>query len=199
MSSNYCVPSNLDPVDHSLAITAPPVPLPTTALRATHALDMPPLLSALPLDATPTFDTAPPLYAPSTVAHSHPSPPSTVCLIILLVHFGLFLIAPLQEHIIGHQFHFRRSSMVWTDKRAANLANARSQVLEVLAFMRVVNYFCHKIFFLARIAAIRGTEMHWIRECETVFPSVAQQNSKATASLVENDLFRADNILWRLV
>ncbi|KAJ6454129.1 ABC protein [Mycena sanguinolenta] len=90
---------------------------------------------------------------------------TTVCLIILLVQlgpsalagFGLFLlIIPLQERIMGQQFRFRRSSMVWTDKRASN-------VLEVFASMRVVKYFCYESSFLARIAAIRKKEMRWIR------------------------------------
>ncbi|KAJ7224976.1 ABC protein [Mycena haematopus] len=93
---------------------------------------------------------------------------TTVCLIILLVElgpsalagFGLFLlIIPLQERIMGQQFRYRRASMVWTDKRAGG-------VLEVLASMRVVKYFCYESSFLARLGGIRANEMQGIRRIQ---------------------------------
>ncbi|KAF8175919.1 P-loop containing nucleoside triphosphate hydrolase protein [Mycena galopus ATCC 62051] len=93
---------------------------------------------------------------------------TTVCLIILLVElgpsalagFGLFLIIiPLQERIMGQQFQYRRSSMGWTDKRAAT-------VLEVVSAMRVVKYFCYEGSFLARIAGLRKEEMKGIRKIQ---------------------------------
>ncbi|KAJ7887685.1 hypothetical protein B0H13DRAFT_2277490 [Mycena leptocephala] len=59
---------------------------------------------------------------------------TTVCLIILFVELGpsalagyaLFLVIPLQERIMTHQFALRQGSMKWTDERAG-------RVLEVVA------------------------------------------------------------------
>ncbi|KAJ6571086.1 ABC protein [Mycena capillaripes] len=93
---------------------------------------------------------------------------TTVCLIILLVELGpsalagfaLFvLIIPVQERIMAQQFLYRRGSMKWTDERA-------SRVLEVVASMRVVKYFCYEGSFLARIFDIRKKELSGIRKIQ---------------------------------
>ncbi|KAK7018185.1 ABC protein [Favolaschia claudopus] len=93
---------------------------------------------------------------------------TTVCLIILLIELGpsslagfaLFvLVVPLQERIMKQQFTFRRASMLWTDKRAA-------QVLEIISSMRVVKYFCYEGSFLARITQVRKEELKGIRKIQ---------------------------------
>ncbi|KAJ7830368.1 hypothetical protein B0H13DRAFT_2433716 [Mycena leptocephala] len=73
---------------------------------------------------------------------------TTVCLIILLVELGpsalagfaLFLIIPLQERIMAHQFSLHP--------------------------MRVVKYFCYEGSFLARLFRIRTQELRGIRKIQ---------------------------------
>jgi ATP-binding cassette, subfamily C (CFTR/MRP), member 1 len=76
----------------------------------------------------------------------------SICLIILCVQLGpsalagfsLFILAmPLQERLMAAQFKVRRSSTVWTDKRAKLL-------LETLSSMRVVKYFTYELSFIKR-------------------------------------------------
>ncbi|KAF9490797.1 ABC protein [Pleurotus eryngii] len=85
----------------------------------------------------------------------------TVCLIILLVQLGpsalagfslFLLIAPIQERVMALQFTVRRRSMKFTDQRAKTL-------LEALAGMRVVKYFCYEVPFLKRVFEIRTNEL----------------------------------------
>ncbi|KAJ7822757.1 hypothetical protein B0H13DRAFT_1919979 [Mycena leptocephala] len=93
---------------------------------------------------------------------------TTVCLIILLVELGpsalagfalFLLIIPLQERIMAHQFALRQGSRKWTDERAG-------RVLEVVASMRVVKYFCYEGSFLARLFRIRTQELRGIRKIQ---------------------------------
>ncbi|KAJ7852235.1 ABC protein [Mycena leptocephala] len=93
---------------------------------------------------------------------------TTVCLIILLVELGpsalagfalFLLIIPLQERIMAQQFSLRKASMKWTDERAG-------RVLEVVASMRVVKYFCYEGSFLARLFRIRTQELRGIRKIQ---------------------------------
>ncbi|KAJ7830376.1 hypothetical protein B0H13DRAFT_2433724 [Mycena leptocephala] len=92
---------------------------------------------------------------------------TTVWWIILLVElrpsaladFALFLIIPLQERIMAHQFSLRQASMKWTDERAG-------RVLEVVASMRVVKCFCYEGSFLEHLFRIRTQELRGIRKIQ---------------------------------
>ncbi|KAJ7888008.1 P-loop containing nucleoside triphosphate hydrolase protein [Mycena leptocephala] len=77
-----------------------------------------------------------------------------------LAGFALFLpIIPLQKRIMAHQFSLRQASMKWMDERAG-------RVLEVVASMRVVKYFCYEGSFLARRFRIRTQELRRIRKIQ---------------------------------
>ncbi|KAJ7852229.1 hypothetical protein B0H13DRAFT_2359637 [Mycena leptocephala] len=77
-----------------------------------------------------------------------------------LAGFALFLlIIPLQERVMAHQFALRQGSLKWTDETAG-------RVLEVVASMRVVKYFCYEGSFLARLFRIRMQELRGIRKIQ---------------------------------
>lgn len=76
----------------------------------------------------------------------------SICLIILCVQLGpsalagfaLFVVAmPIQAIVMSGQLRLRRTSVIWTEKRAKLL-------LEVLSSMRIVKYFTYEQPFLKR-------------------------------------------------
>ncbi|WVR09429.1 hypothetical protein IAU60_006496 [Kwoniella sp. DSM 27419] len=88
-----------------------------------------------------------------------------VIIIILLAQIGysalpgiafLLIMTPIQVRFMKSLFAFRKKAAGWTDKRAKLLQ-------EVLGGMRIVKYMAWENPFLARIHAIRGMELKYIR------------------------------------
>ena len=85
--------------------------------------------------------------------------------IILLIEIGyaalpgigfLMLGLPIQTWVMKSFFRLRKTSMLWTDKRAKLLQ-------EILGGMRIVKFMAWENPFLDRLASIRGMELRYVR------------------------------------